>query len=59
MVRLQAAVMSYADVFLMMTVLFLALAAFGLLMKRPNGGCRRRTLKSDRNDDVPHRHCRT
>jgi DHA2 family multidrug resistance protein len=34
-VRLQAAVMSYADVFLMMTVLFLALAAFGLLMKRP------------------------
>src|SRR6204780_4061364 len=35
MVRLQAAVMSYADVFLMMTVLFLVLAAFGLLMKRP------------------------
>ena len=35
MVRLQAAVMSYADVFLMMTVLFLALAAFGLLMRRP------------------------
>jgi MFS transporter, DHA2 family, multidrug resistance protein len=35
MVRLQAAVMSYADVFLMMTVLFFALAAFGLLMKRP------------------------
>ena len=27
MVRLQAAVMSYADVFLMMTVLFVALAA--------------------------------
>ena len=35
-VRLQAAVMSYADVFLLMTVLFLGLAAFGLLMKRPN-----------------------
>ncbi len=35
MVRLQAAVLSYADVFLMLTVLFLALAAFGLLMKRP------------------------
>ena len=35
MVRLQAAVMSYADVFLMMTVLFVALGAFGLLMKRP------------------------
>jgi DHA2 family multidrug resistance protein len=35
MVRLQAAVMSYADVFLMLTVLFLLLAAFGLLMKRP------------------------
>jgi DHA2 family multidrug resistance protein len=34
-VRLQAAVMSYADVFLMLTVLFLVLAAFGLLMKRP------------------------
>ncbi len=35
MVRLQAAVMSYADVFLMLTVLFLGLAAFGLFMKRP------------------------
>ncbi len=35
MVRLQAAVMSYADVFLMLTILFLVLAAFGLLMKRP------------------------
>ena len=35
MVRLQAAVMSYADVFLMLTVLFFVLAAFGLLMKRP------------------------
>ena len=35
MVRLQAAVMSYADVFLMMTVLFLGLAAFGIVMKRP------------------------
>ncbi len=34
-VRLQAAVMSYADVFLMLTVIFLALAAFGLFMKRP------------------------
>jgi len=35
MVRLQAAVMSYADVFLMMTVLFISLAALGILMKRP------------------------
>ena len=35
-VRLQAAVMSYADVFLLMTVLFLGLATFGLLLKRPN-----------------------
>ena len=35
MVRLQAAVMSYADVFLLLTVLFLVLAAFGLVMKRP------------------------
>ncbi len=35
MVRLQAAVMSYADVFLLLTVLFLVLAAFGFLMKRP------------------------
>jgi len=34
-VRLQAAVMSYADVFLMMTVLFLGLAALGVLMRRP------------------------
>jgi len=36
MVRLQAAVMSYADLFLMMTALFLGLAVFGLLMKRPS-----------------------
>ena len=35
MVRLQAAVMSYADVFLLLTVLFLALAGLGLMMKRP------------------------
>ena len=35
MVRLQAEVMSYADVFLMLTVLFVALAACGILMKRP------------------------
>jgi MFS transporter, DHA2 family, multidrug resistance protein len=35
MVRLQASVMSFADVFLMMTVLFVALAAFGIVMKRP------------------------
>jgi DHA2 family multidrug resistance protein len=35
MVRLQAEVMSYADVFLMMTVLFLTLAACAALMKRP------------------------
>jgi len=35
MVRLQAAVMSYADVFLMLTILFLGVAAFGLFMKRP------------------------
>jgi DHA2 family multidrug resistance protein len=36
LVRLQAAVMSYADVFLMMTVLFLGLAALGIAMKRPS-----------------------
>jgi hypothetical protein len=35
MARLQAAVMTCADVLLMMTVLFLALAAFELLMNRP------------------------
>jgi MFS transporter, DHA2 family, multidrug resistance protein len=35
MVRMQAAVMSYADVFLLLTVIFIAIAAFGLLMKRP------------------------
>jgi DHA2 family multidrug resistance protein len=34
-VRLQASVLSYADVFLVLTVLFLVLAAFGLLMKKP------------------------
>jgi DHA2 family multidrug resistance protein len=35
LVRQQAAVMSFADVFLMMTVLFAALAALGIMMKRP------------------------
>jgi MFS transporter, DHA2 family, multidrug resistance protein len=35
MVRLQAAVMSYADLFLMLTVLFLALAGVGIIMRRP------------------------
>jgi DHA2 family multidrug resistance protein len=35
MVRLQATVMSYADVFLLITVIFLALAALGIVMKRP------------------------
>jgi len=35
MVRLQAEVMSYADVFLLLTALFVAIAALGLLMKRP------------------------
>jgi len=34
-VRLQAEVMSYADVFLLLTALFVAVAAFGLFMKRP------------------------
>jgi len=28
-------VMSYADVFLLLTALFVAIAAFGLFMKRP------------------------
>jgi MFS transporter, DHA2 family, multidrug resistance protein len=35
MVRRQALVMSFADVFLMLTVLFLVLAAFGVIMKKP------------------------
>jgi MFS transporter, DHA2 family, multidrug resistance protein len=35
MVRLQAEVMSYADVFLLLTALFVAIAGFGLFMKRP------------------------
>jgi MFS transporter, DHA2 family, multidrug resistance protein len=35
MVRRQAEVMSFADVFLMLTVLFLALAALGIIMRRP------------------------
>jgi DHA2 family multidrug resistance protein len=34
-VRKQAEVMSYADVFLILTVVFLVLAAFAILMKRP------------------------
>jgi DHA2 family multidrug resistance protein len=35
LVRQQATVMSFADVFLMMTVLFVGLALLGLMMKRP------------------------
>ncbi|HEY0224644.1 MAG TPA: DHA2 family efflux MFS transporter permease subunit [Pseudolabrys sp.] len=35
MVRTQATVMSFADVFLMLTVLFVALAMFAVVMKRP------------------------
>jgi DHA2 family multidrug resistance protein len=35
MTRQQATVMSFADVFLMLTVLFVALAALGIVMKRP------------------------
>jgi DHA2 family multidrug resistance protein len=35
MARQQASVMSFADVFLMLTVLFVALAAAGVVMKRP------------------------
>lgn len=35
MARRQATVMSFADVFLMLTVLFVALAALGIIMKRP------------------------
>jgi MFS transporter, DHA2 family, multidrug resistance protein len=35
LVRQQASVMSFADVFLMLTVLFVALAAAGVVMKRP------------------------
>jgi DHA2 family multidrug resistance protein len=35
MVRQQSTVMGFADVFLVLTVLFIALAALGLIMKRP------------------------
>jgi MFS transporter, DHA2 family, multidrug resistance protein len=35
MVRRQATVMSFADVFLMLTVLFVALAALGVIMRKP------------------------
>jgi DHA2 family multidrug resistance protein len=35
LVHRQAVVMSFADVFLMLTVLFIGLAAFGIIMKRP------------------------
>lgn len=35
--RKQASVMSFADVFLMLTVLFVALAVAGLIMKKPGG----------------------
>jgi DHA2 family multidrug resistance protein len=34
-VRQQAAVMSYADVFFVLTLLFVALAALGVIMKKP------------------------
>jgi DHA2 family multidrug resistance protein len=37
MARQQASVMSFADVFLMLTVLFVALAALGVIMKKPAG----------------------
>jgi DHA2 family multidrug resistance protein len=37
MAREQATVMSFADVFLMLTVLFVALAALGVIMKKPAG----------------------
>jgi MFS transporter, DHA2 family, multidrug resistance protein len=35
MARLQASVMSFADLFLLLTILFVALAALGIVMKRP------------------------
>ena len=35
MARQQASVMSFADLFLMLTVLFVGLAALGVVMKRP------------------------
>ncbi len=35
MARQQASVMSFADVFLVLTVLFIALAALGVIMKKP------------------------
>jgi len=35
MVRLEATVMSFSDVFLLLTILFVALAVLGLVMKRP------------------------
>jgi DHA2 family multidrug resistance protein len=35
MVRQQSTVMGFADVFLILTVLFVGLAALGLIMKRP------------------------
>jgi MFS transporter, DHA2 family, multidrug resistance protein len=35
MIRLQATVMSFSDLFLLMTILFVALALLGLVMKRP------------------------
>jgi DHA2 family multidrug resistance protein len=35
MAHRQAVVMSFADVFLMLTVLFVMLAALGIIMKRP------------------------
>jgi DHA2 family multidrug resistance protein len=35
LVRQQAAVLSYADLFLMLTVLFVILAGTAILMKRP------------------------
>jgi DHA2 family multidrug resistance protein len=35
MARREATVMSFSDVFLLLTVLFVALAALGIVMKRP------------------------
>ncbi len=52
MARRQASVMSFADVFLMMTVLFVALAALGIVMKRAGRGRRWRAAPNWLNDQV-------
>ena len=61
MARQQASVMSFADVFLILTVLFVVLALFGIIMRRPEPLRQARTDTDrryhERNIPCRHWHC--